>query len=162
MARLFFLFVLIALTACEFRPLYGSSDSAASADVTGLLSQVSVRQIPDREGQILRNFLVDRLGGDRSGAFDLVTRMSISQRDLGTAADSTTTRSRVMITADFVLTIEDETYQFTERSASSFSTVQTDYASLVAREDAVRRGLRDVADAARLRIAAILKRRFDV
>ena len=162
MARLIVVIALLALAACEFRPLYGSSNAVDEPDVTALLSQVSVRRIPDREGQILHNFLIDRLGGGRSGAFDLVTTMSIAQRDLGTAADSTTTRSRVSVTADFTLTVGDETYQFTERSASSFSTVQSDYASLVAREDAVRRSLRDVADAARLRVAAILKRRFNV
>ncbi|MDJ0684184.1 MAG: LPS assembly lipoprotein LptE [Alphaproteobacteria bacterium] len=162
MARLILAIALLTLTACEFRPLYGSTNAVDEPDVTALLSQVSVRRIPDREGQILHNFLLDRLGGGRSGNFDLTTSMSISQRDLGTAADSTTTRSRVSVTANFTLSIGEETYRFTERSASSFSTVQSDYASLVAREDAVRRSLRDVADAARQRIAAILKRRFNV
>lgn len=143
--------------ACGFRPLYGgSSDSVFIRD--NPLAGVSIALIEDREGQILRNFLIDRFQPDGSDQYRLQTTLNISVENLGVAFDSTTTRSRVVVTANFVLVYEGGTHSFTSRSAGSFSTVLSDYGTLVARQDATERSLREIADEAKVRLVAFLKK----
>lgn len=148
----------VALAACGFQPLYGNQETQG---VSGKLLQepnVFVGIIREREGQILRNFLIDELGQGKKSAHSLVATVSISEQDLGENSEADTTRSRVVVTGNFHLKIADQTFPFQTRSAASFSTVQSDYATLVAREDAIRRGLKDVANQAALRIVSIFNR----
>ena len=50
----------LLLSACGFRPLYATG---GVADVSEELSQIEVAVIPDRPGQILRNYLIQGLNG---------------------------------------------------------------------------------------------------
>lgn len=146
---------LSVLGACGFRPLYGgSSDSAFIRE--NPLSGVSIGLIEDREGQILRNFLIDRFQPDGSDRYSLSTKLTVVEQDLGVAFDATTTRSRVVVTASFIFVYKGGRHSFTSRSAASYSTVLSDYGSLVARQDATERGLREIADEAKIRLVAFL------
>ena len=49
---------LSTLTACGFTPIYGKS--ANSESVRSTLAQIDIALIPDRDGQMLRNLLMDR------------------------------------------------------------------------------------------------------
>ena len=151
------LVLLSLLTACGFQPLYGSKSGTVLATESPL-NRVRIALIEDREGQILRNLLIDRFQPDGSNRYALVTRLNIVEEDLGVAEDSTTTRSRVIVSANFRLVYGDKTHGFTARSAGSFSTVQSDYGTLVARQNATERSLRDIADEAKVRISAFLRR----
>jgi LPS-assembly lipoprotein len=145
------------LSGCGFRPLYGgSSDSSFIRD--NPLKGVSISLIEDREGQILRNFLIDRFQPDGTDRYILTTELDVSEQDLGVAFDATTTRSRVVVTAGFVLSYEGGSYRFTSRSAGSYSTVLSDYGTLVARQDATERSLREIADEAKVRLVAFLSK----
>ncbi|MCB1562052.1 MAG: hypothetical protein KDJ75_00610 [Alphaproteobacteria bacterium] len=55
----FILSATLFLTACGFQPLYGSHN-ASRAGVEDTLAQIDIANIPDREGQYLRNALIDR------------------------------------------------------------------------------------------------------
>lgn len=143
------------LGACGFRPLYGgSSDSSFVRD--NPLKGVSIDLIENREGQILRNFLIDRFQPDGTKRYRLTTDLDISEQDLGLAFDATTTRSRVVVNAAFSLQYQGGTYEFVSRSAGSYSTVLSDYGTLVARQDATERSLREIADDAKVRLVAFL------
>lgn len=145
------------LSACGFRPLYGgSSDSSFVRD--NPLTGVSISLIPDREGQILRNFLIDRFQPNGSDRYVLDTDLEIVEQDLGLAFDATTTRSRVIVTARFILRYQGGEHSFLGRSAGSYSTVLSDYGTLVARQDATERSLREIADEAKVRLVAFLKK----
>ncbi len=145
------------LAACGFQPLYGSKSGTILAPDSPL-NRVNIALIEDREGQILRNYLIDRFQPDGSGRYVLVTSLTVVEEDLGVAEDSTTTRSRIVVNAGFSLTYGENTHEFTARSAGSFSTVQSDYGTLVARQNATERSLRDIADEAKVRIGAFLRR----
>ena len=143
------------LGGCGFRPLYGgSSDSSFIRE--NPLKGVSIALIEDREGQILRNFLIDRFQPDGSNRYSLTTELTISEQDLGVAFDSTTTRSRVVVSAKFILSYQEDSYSFVSRSAGSYSTVLSDYGTLVARQDATERSLREIADEAKVRLVGFL------
>lgn len=151
--------ILLSLTGCGFAPLYGGPSSDDGAPRVGLVPApgVVVGIIPEREGQLLRNFLIDELGHGGSGAYPLSASVSIAEQALGENDDADTTRSRVVVTSRFTLMIEGTRFPFQARSSASFSTVQSDYATLVAKNDAIRRSLRDIAKDASLRVIAILK-----
>jgi len=145
------------LAGCGFRPLYrGSSESSFVRE--NPLKGVSIALIEDREGQILRNFLIDRFQPDGTNRYTLTTDLAVSEQDLGVAFDATTTRSRVVVTAGFVLSYQGGTYSFSSRSAGSYSTVLSDYGTLVARQDATERSLREIADEAKVRLVAFLSK----
>ena len=144
----------LLLAGCGFRPLYGRNDGPSGAPS---LVEVDIDLIKDREGQILRNFLIDRFQPNGAGRYRLETALIISEQDLGVAEDATTTRSRVLVTANFKLRYGDRTYRFSSRGAGSFSTVQSDYGTLVARQDATERSLRSIADEAKVRVSTFLK-----
>ena len=148
------------LGACGFRPLYGgSSESSFIRD--NPLKSVSIALIEDREGQILRNFLIDRFQPDGSNRYTLITNLDVVEQDLGVAFDATTTRSRVIVTAQFFLQYQGNNYSFVSRSAGSYSTVLSDYGTLVARQDATERSLREIADDAKVRLVAFLSKLED-
>lgn len=145
--------VAFLLAGCGFQPLYGSRGSSGDS----ALRAVSIGLIPDREGQILRNYLIDLFQPSGESRYQLQSDISISERDLGTRSDSITVRSRVTVSVQFRLTGPDGLSEtFTQRVAGSYSTTESDYASLVAREDAIRRALREIARDAKLRVASLI------
>lgn len=145
------------VSGCGFRPLYGgTSESSFIRD--NPLAGVSIALIEDREGQMLRNFLIDRFQPDGSNLYVLSTELQVSEQDLGIAFDATTTRSRVVVTARFTLRYDGGEHIFVSRSAGSYSTVLSDYGTLVARQDATERSLREIADEAKIRLVAFLSK----
>ena len=152
--------VLAGLAGCGFSPVYQSGAGGQGGDVLLDMSQIDIKLIPDRNGQMLRNFLLDRMqprGQARKTLYVLETRLSVSTSDLGVQLDETTARSRVDINVAYTLSGNGINRTFSSRSASSFSTVDVEYASLVAEEDAIERSLRSIADEMTVRIAAALK-----
>ena len=52
---------LLSLSACGFSPVYGThSQSAQKSEASATLQQVRIAPLPDREGQYLRNALIDQ------------------------------------------------------------------------------------------------------
>src|SRR5690606_19133255 len=52
----------LALSGCGYRPVYGEQSAAVSGDgARSNLGSVKVLGIADRRGQILRNYLLDRM-----------------------------------------------------------------------------------------------------
>ncbi len=149
-----------SVSACGFSPVYQSSSSPDNKDVLLELAKVDILLIPDREGQMLRNFLLDRMqprGQAAQTVYKLKTDLTVSSRDLGVQLDETTARSRINVNATYLLTGNGLTKQFRSRSSSSYSTIDVEYASLVAEQDAIERSLRTIADEITVRVAAVLK-----
>ena len=61
MMRAIALGILLALSGCGLQPMYAGGGSGA---VATSLSSVMVAPIPERAGWLVRNALVDRLGGE--------------------------------------------------------------------------------------------------
>ena len=156
--------LLVLLGGCGFQPVYrdGGAETGAARPLLVDLAYIDIAVIADREGQILRNLLLDRLQPRGSAAqtdYTLRTRLNISTSDLGVQLDETTERSRVDVSASYTLSGDGFRKDFRSRSASSFSTLDVEYASLVAERDAIERSLRAIADEMTVKISAYLKRR---
>jgi len=143
------------LTGCGFQPLYGTSNGK---DVPLQLQQIRVAPIPDRIGQKLRNFLLDRLnpkGQPARPLYTLTVLPTISRTNLGIQRDETATRALMQVSASYTLSsvaTGQALYSGSERSVNSFNIVDSDFATLSAEKDALDRAAREISDAIRIRI----------
>jgi LPS-assembly lipoprotein len=70
------IFLVAGLAGCGFEPLYGERKDVS---VVGELAAVRIAPIPDRAGQILRNFLLDQInprGTAQAAAYTLTIQLS--------------------------------------------------------------------------------------
>ena len=148
-----------ALSACGFRPMYGD---AAKADER--LNAVDIALIKDRSGQQLRNYLIDRMylkGRPDRPEYTLSISLAERQIDLGIQKDATATRSQITIAASFALHSKTDGKLLTSgsiRQLSSYNVLPSEYATLVAEQDARERTLRAVGDEIILRLTLFLNR----
>ena len=88
----------LALAGCGFQPVYGPA-ADGSQPVLSAFSQISVATIPERQGQLLRQALQDRLerggvGGARQYELQ-VASYSVPGEQIGIQQDSNPTRVRL-------------------------------------------------------------------
>lgn len=97
----------LAVSACGFRPLYGTHSAARTADVAAALEDVRINSIPDRSGQYLRNALIDRFyrgGRPVDPAYTLhVAPLRETLTDLDITKSSSATRAQLRLDADIAL-----------------------------------------------------------
>jgi LPS-assembly lipoprotein len=92
---------LLALAGCGFHPLYAPSGATNTA-----LSGVYVDIIPNRNGQLLRQALQERMDGpddDVTKKYELAVTYAVGVEGIGIQADSSSNRTRVIGTAHWTL-----------------------------------------------------------
>lgn len=140
---------LCLLAACGFHPIYGGS--TANGPVAEQMSQVAIENIPDHAGQMLRNDLIDRMyrkGRPAQPLYHLSVKLRTSEEDVGTLANSTATLTELNTYADYVLTDakNGELVKGTAHSATSFSRLDNQYATLAAHDSAIERTVGEVSE----------------
>ena len=118
-----------------------------------------VDTIADRQGQKLRNFLIDDLQGEGTPPppeHELVVTYNETQADLGLNNDATTTRGQLTLTANFTLknikTGAGEHSGIAEQ-ITGYNIQNSEFATILSRDDAEDRALRSIADSIQLRLA---------
>ncbi|MDQ3144773.1 MAG: LPS assembly lipoprotein LptE [Pseudomonadota bacterium] len=157
-ARSISLLLLLALSGCGLRPMYAGG---ASGPVATSLSTIRVAPIPERAGWLVRNALVDRLGGENLGA---THRLEVELDDdisgLGIRGDRSVTRERRTLRARYRL-VQIATGQVvldaTAGSDAGIDVVSSPYATVVAEQSALERLSKLIADqmVARLALYAV-------
>ncbi len=153
-----FLLAASLLASCGFSPIHGTNSTDGTSH-DERLARIDVLPIPNREGQLLRNFLVDQFGIRPSGTkalYSVSSSISIDKQELGTQLDATTTRARLTVRADVEFAGQEYNKSFTVAVTASYSTSQSDYATLIAERDATKRALREIAIDIRRRILTYL------
>ena len=152
-----YLGILFLMAACGFQPLYVErNDSTGTRDA---LSKISINSIPDRLGQQVHNFLLDRispLGKPELPLYSLNVKIGLSRQDLGVSRNDTATRAKLILSANYVLVDRKngkQLFQGNTQSVNSFTIVNSDFANLSAENDALSRAAREVSDSIRLRLA---------
>ena len=146
----------LALGACGFRPLYGGplyGDRAGTAPVAQGLETVRVGLIRERNGQLLRRRLEERLGSGNGAAtrYDLRVGLSYGVELQGFARDGTPSRVRVTATASWLLFDTSAPPRLvargTERAFDAYNVPENQFFSAdVAREAAERRLIDQLAE----------------
>lgn len=162
MIRLVALALLLALGACGLRPMYAGGSSGAVA--TGLTA-IQVAPIPERAGWLVRNALVDRLGGEASNpAYRLEVELDDGLIAFGLRGDSAVTRERRTLRARYRL-VEINTGEVvldaTAGSDAGIDVVSSEYATVAAEQTAQERLATVIADQMMSRIALYVRRRSE-
>lgn len=160
--------LVLALGGCGFRPLYATHADGSSA-AAGLRA-VEIDLIPDRNGQILRNALLDRFygdGGPTSSRYRLTITEHSTEELLGIQRDNSATKARMDVNARYVLVPTAITGKAgaappkpllsgLAQSRVLYDINDDQYATLVGKQSAYRQGADDVADQIMEAVAAKL------
>lgn len=145
-------------TGCGFQPLY-SHGSGNSSQVLNQLARIQISPIESRIGQILRNFLQDKLtpsGVPSSPTYRLAISLEETRSDMAILRDSTSTFAKVKMKAQYQL-INIETKGVlnsgTVTSTTVFNIVSSEYANINAQKDARRRTVRIISETVKERLA---------
>lgn len=140
----------LSLSGCGFKPLYGDHSVGAESAVS---SGVEIANIPDREGQRLRNLLIDRMylkGRPADAPYLLtVTPLKTSLTNLGIRKDATSTRAMLQVSATIKLTERATNTVVLERevrSVGGYNQLDNQFATLVSKQSVTDHMLEELSD----------------
>jgi len=142
----------LALSGCDFRPIYGDGTAA-----TALQGKVVLSDVGSRADIALRDRLEQRLGRLREPVYRLDVSVEISSEGLAITQDFSITRYNLTAVADFALIrLSDSATMIadTARSFTAYSATSSPYSTRVAEQEAYRRLSVVLADQIATRIAA--------
>ena len=146
--RLFFCFIVFFIfTSCGYEPIYSKN-----VNTNKELLSISVKNIKNRPGQILRNTLLNQLNPERERVitkYKLIVEIFESKSSLAYRRDMSATRTDLQITADYLLTdIKNGEILLNEEttSISSFDVVESVYATLIAENDVREKNLKVISN----------------
>ncbi|WP_035705422.1 LPS assembly lipoprotein LptE [Niveispirillum irakense] len=156
------LIALLPLAGCGFQPVYGTRAGGVAAGQS--LAQVQIDPIPERNGQVLRNNLIDRFYTDSRPSdprYRLSIALSAVEEELGIQKDATATRARLRLQANYELidnTNSQVVYRTSSRSVVSYNLLDSQFAVLASKQDAYDRGLTELAEDIRSRLGLYFAR----
>ncbi|MSP50087.1 MAG: hypothetical protein EXQ95_12275 [Alphaproteobacteria bacterium] len=143
--------LLLLLAGCGFEPLYGERPGVPGQAVQAM-AETRIALIPDRPGQELRNYLLDRLtprGAPSRPRYELQVGLTERRDNLGVSRDDTATYARLTLTATFTLreiTSGQAVYSGQSRWTNGFTVVASHFANLASEADARGRALREIGE----------------
>ena len=156
MKRIVALALLVAplVAGCGLRPVYAGG---ASGPVASTLAAISVAPIPNRAGWLMRNALVDGLGGEKvNAAYRLEVDLDDDISGFGIRGDRSITRERRTLRARYRLVQQSTGLVLLDATAGSdagIDVVSSPYATVAAEQTALERLSKVVADQIVARLA---------
>lgn len=156
--------MLLTLSACGFEPMYAAGNAAAKTLSTATPG-IEVASIPDREGQHLRNLLIDRLYANGRPA-DAPYLLQISPLEteivnMGIQRNAAATRAQMRIIAHLQL-IDKSTgkvlLQRTVKADGAYNLLDNQLATLVSQQNVTENVLREISDTAVTELALYFRR----
>ena len=159
MTRILAFTLCLLLAACGLKPMYAGGASGA---VAAGLGTVQVAPIPERAGWLVRNALVDRLGGEAGNpSYRLEVELDDDLTAFGIRGDSAVTRERRTLRARYRLvdlTSGEVVLDATAGSDAGIDIVSSEYATVAAEQTAQERLAGVVADQMVARLALFMRR----
>ena len=141
----------IALPACGFHPVYGVN-KYTSTGVEEHLANTAIGNIPDRDGQYLRNALIDRFyrSGRPTGTdYTLsVEPIAESTRDLDITVDADATRGQLILSTQLHLVDNKTGATLVEKdlqSITSYNILASEFTNRVSEQNTRQNALDDLA-----------------
>jgi LPS-assembly lipoprotein len=159
MIRAAALALILFLGGCGLQPMYAGGSSGS---VVRSLGSIQVAAIPERAGWLVRNALVDRLGGESPDpAYRLEVDLDDDLTAFGIRGDAAVTRERRTLRARYRL-VEISTGEVvldaTAGSDAGIDVVSSEYATVAAEQSAQERLASVVADQMVSRLALFVRR----
>ena len=143
--------MLLAFSACGFKPMY--SEPATNNAGAAFLQSISIDNIPDRNGQYLRNALIDRLhlqGASPNTIYDLrITHLDKTITNIGIRRDATSTRGQMEIRAKMALVDRVSGKVLLQRdlhTIGAFNQLDNQFATLISEESLTDHMLEELSD----------------
>lgn len=159
MNRALALLLCVFLAACGLKPMYAGG---SSGEVASGLSAVQVAPIPERAGWLVRNALVDRMGGEAGEpAYRLEVELDEDLIAFGIRGDAAVTRERRTLRARYQLVdlkTGEVVLDATAGSDAGIDIVSSEYATVAAEQTAQERLAGVVADQMIARLALFMSR----
>ena len=159
MMRFLALSLCLVLAACGLRPMYAGGSLGA---VAGGLATVQVAPIPERAGWLVRNALVDRMGGESGDpAYRLEVELDDDLTAFGIRGDAAVTRERRTLRARYRLVdlkSGEVVLDATAGSDAGIDIVSSEYATVAAEQTAQERLASVVADQMVWRLSLFMSR----
>ena len=139
--------LVVAVAGCGFQPMHGQRSNAAAA----ALATIDIGLIADRTGQILRNELqrvMQPRGPAQQRPYLLTVTLTESLQDLAIKRNEVATRANLSLVANFEVSRRSDGLRLhwgSARSVNSYNVLTSDFATLSARENARKRGARQLA-----------------
>ena len=152
----------LGLVGCGYQPLYGDRANAVTSEDLAL---VYIAPVPDRNGQQLRNFLLEELnssGQPSRPIYTLTIGLNVASTGVSLSRDSTTSRTSITATAKYSLSETasgKSLFSGTSRGTDAYDVLISDYGTLVSQDDAVKRALREVSSDIRTQVAVYFRGR---
>lgn len=152
----------LLLAGCGFQPLYG--DRGVGAAAAEKLETVDIAPIPDREGQKLRNLLIDRFYTTSRPAqtrYRLDASVNAVEQKLALQKDASAVRAQLLVTVPYRLvdTANGQVvFQSNSRSMISYNILEQHYAGVLTVENAYDRALLEISNDVTSRVAMFLGR----
>lgn len=152
----------VLVSACGFKPLY-----AGFGQQSEVLDTVWIDRISGLRGQTFRNHLIDRFyhsGYPDAARYNLRIRLESFNRNLDLEKDDTASRAQLIIRASYDLIDRRNNkivHNAVVRSVNSYNILDSQFTTIVTREDAEDRALRDLADKIQTRITLFLTEEVD-
>lgn len=160
---LFTLAACLFISACGFKPMYSSNNSAPN--LSAELAQIEIGNIPNKSGQYLRNALIDRFYSD---AYPANARYSLKVSpiqekviDLDITKTSDATRAQLHLKTQITLTNNDSDEIVLTRklsSISSYNILTSEFATRVSAQNTRENALNDLANQIELQIGLYMRR----
>jgi len=137
----------LAIAGCGFQPMHSQRSNASAA----ALATIDIGLIADRTGQILRNELLQEMqpqGPARQQPYLLTVTLAEYLRDLALKRNDAATRANLTLVASFVVSQGSNgllIHSGSARSVNAYNILTSDFATLSARENARKRGARQLA-----------------
>lgn len=151
-----------ALSGCGLQPLYGRHPAGGST--LGELQTVRIEPLSDRPGQQLHNALRNEInprGQPVDPRYRLLVNLVINKQEIGVRKDETATRANLILNGNYSLVRVADQVQMTSgvaKSIVSYNIVDSEFGTYAAEEDARQRGIEQLAQQLRLRLAAYFER----
>lgn len=146
----------LVVSACGFAPLYGQGGK--TPETQARMAAVAVKPIPNRSGQMMRTELQRRLAPKASPSplYALSVSLSESTAQMAVERNSFATRANLTLSAQYHLVRTADGVQLADgdvRAVASYNILSSEYATLVAEDDARKRAITAVAADIQTRLA---------
>jgi LPS-assembly lipoprotein len=155
---------LLLLSACGFQPIYGNVSTGVNQPNTEeLMRRIDIGLINNREGQFLRNALIDRLHNSASNRASLYTlnmsHITETKRDLDITKESDATVANLKLSTEMVLKRKSDDkllLQKTVWSTTSYNILESQFTTRVSQNYARENGLKNLAEQIERQVALAL------
>jgi LPS-assembly lipoprotein len=162
----FLMLTILTLSSCGFEPLYGSKPSGSQKEeIIDDMSKISIAIIPDRDGQKLRNLLIDRLyqnGYPQSPDYILNVAPiaeSLTELDITKSADATRGQLRLQTTMQLSDSSQKILLTRNIQTIATYNILGSEFATRVSEDNARNNGIQDLARQIESNLSLYLKQK---